>query len=218
MRWFSEMSAMAAHKFTFSDDFGLERRDGIMRRAQDRAALEEAEQRGYAAGFAAGQSAQIASDEAQLAHSLHLIASTIEQFVADRDRFFEHCQQTSVSLAHHLVTLHGAIVSDYDPLAAFSAAAREIFLNYAQAVRIVARVPVDIRDATEVRMKKLAADLNYSGALSVEVLPAGHGAADFMLEWPEGALQFDRAALQARLANEFQRCGFSMTDVSDSDD
>jgi hypothetical protein len=39
-----------------------------------------------------------------------------------------------------------------------------------------------------------------------------------MLEWPEGALQFDRAALQARLANEFQRCGFSMTDVSDGDD
>ena len=208
---------MAAHKFTFGDDFGLERRDGVMRRAQDRAALEEAEQRGYAAGFVAGQNAQMVSEEAQLAHSFHLIASTLEQFAADRDRFLQACEQASATLAHDLAMLQGDIVAGYDPLAAFAAAARETLLNHAQAARIVARVPLDQRDAAEARLNRLAADLRFSGALSVEALPAGDNAADFALEWPEGSLRFDRAALRARLMDEFQRCGFSLTDKSDCD-
>jgi hypothetical protein len=212
------MSATAATKFAFGDDFGLERRDGMMRRAQDRAALEEAEQRGYAAGFAAGQNMQMASDEAQLASTLRMIESTLGQFTADRDRFLQACEHASAMLAHDLATLHGDIVAGYDPLAAFSAAARETLLNFTQAARIVARVPIEMRDAAEARLNKLAADLRFSGALSVEALPTGYGAADFTLEWPEGSLRFDRATLRARLAEEFQRCGFSLTDKSDCDE
>lgn len=212
------MSATAAHKFAFGDDFGLERRDGLMRRAHDRAALEEAEQRGYAAGFVAGQNAQMASDEAQLARTLLMIESTLGQFAADRDRFLQACEQASAILAHDLATLHGDIVAGYDPLAAFSAAARETFLNFAHAARIVARVPIDVRDVAEARLNKLAADLRFSGTLSVEALPTGYGSADFTIEWPEGSLRFDRTALRARLAEEFQRCGFSLTDKSDCDE
>ena len=211
------MSAAAAHKFTFGDDFGLERRDGMMRRAQDRAALEEAHQQGYAAGFAAGQNAQAASDEAQLAQALQALAAALGQFADDRDRFLQGCETASVALAHQLATLHGDIVAGYDPLAAFTAAVRETLLHYTQATRIVARVPADRRDSAEKLLQQLAHDLRFSGTVSVETLPAGSAATAFVLEWPDGALRFDRDALRTRLVDEFQRCGFSLNIMSDCD-
>ena len=47
----------AAQKFTFDNDFGVERRGGTARRAQDRAIADEAERRGYTNGFEAGLAA-----------------------------------------------------------------------------------------------------------------------------------------------------------------
>lgn len=212
------MAAQAAQKFNFGDDFGADRRDGALRRAHDRAALEDAEQRGYAAGFAAGQAAQQASDDAQLAQAFQHMASALENFARDRDRFFMLCEQESVALAQHLAELHGAIVAGYDPLAGFAAAARDTFITYAQAVRIVARVPAPSREAAEIRLKALAHEVRFNGAINVEALPMGHNGSDFALEWPDGALKHDRHSLEERLRGEFERCGFTMMDKSNCDE
>jgi flagellar assembly protein FliH len=209
------MAQAASHAFIFGDDFGLERRDGTVRRAQDRAAVEEAEQRGYGEGFAAGQAAQQASDEAQLLAVMQSLAVSLDQLQREKDAFLLQCEEQSVALAATLSALYGQIVDGLDPHAAFTAASRDVFSRFGHAARIVARVPMAMRGEVDAKLHFLADELRFTGTLSVEALPAHAGDTRFDLEWPEGALSFDRAELQTRLQAEFARFGFSMTEVND---
>lgn len=209
------MAQISVQKFTFGDDFEHERRGGTTRRAQDRAALEEAEQHGYAAGFAAGQAAQQGSDAAALAQAMHAIALRLAEFDSSVARFLATCESEAVSLAVSLVELHGDCIAGFDPQAGFAHAAHDVLAQFPDAGRIVARVPVHVRAAAAERLEAVAREAGFSGRLAVEALPDAMGDADFALEWPEGALRHDRRALRERLMEEFQRFGFSMTDVND---
>ena len=209
------MGQTAAHALIFGDDFGLERRDGIVRRAQDRAAIEEAEQRGYGAGFAAGQAAQQASDDAQLVGVLQSLALEIARFRADKERFFAACEQESVALATTLASLYGRIVDGIDPHAAFGMAARDVVRRFADASRIVARVPASMRADIDVKLQAFARDARFGGTISVEAAPEAGGAGAFALEWPDGALAFDPRDLEAKLQAEFARYGLIKTEAND---
>lgn len=204
----------SAQKFTFGDDFGVERRGSPARRAQDRAIAEEAEQRGYQAGFEAGLQAQQQSDASQLAHALAAIAAQLSSFERNQAAFFNACETEAVALVCMLAELHGDRVAGFDPQAGFAAAVHDVLTRFADASHLVARVPPALRDATEARLASLCAELRFNGRISVETLPAQAYHSDFALEWPDGALRFDRRALDEKLRHEFQKFGF-LSDVTD---
>lgn len=210
MRWCSDMAQASA--FIFGDDFGEERRGGTMRRAQDRVALEEAEQRGYAAGFAAGQAAQQTSDEGQLITALSTISAAMRRFEEQKIAFMDRCEVESIGLAAALAEIHGQIVRGIDLHAAFAVAARDVLRQFASAPRLVARVPMHLKDEIETRFRQLADEARYSGVLSVEPLTHMQSPSDFELEWSDGAFRFERDRLKVIVRSEFERFGFSFAD------
>ena len=201
-----------ASAFVFGDDFGEERRSGGPRRAQDRAALVEAEERGYAAGFVAGQTAQQSSDEGQLIAALRTIGAAIRAFEEQKIRFLSRCEVESIGLAAAIAEVHGQLVRGIDLHAAFTVAARDVLRQFATAPRLVARVPLSQRDAIEERLRALAEEARYSGILSVEPLSDGETESDFELEWSDGALRFERNTIRTMLRKEYERFGFSIAD------
>ena len=215
MRWFSNMTQSAVRKFHFGDDFDEERRGGVVRRAQDRAALDEAEQLGYATGFQAGMREQAQTDQARLALAIEALAQTIQKVELDKARFLAACEEQSVNLACDLAQLHGDILQGFDPHAGFSAALRDVFKQFSQAPYLIARVPLAHRDDAQKRLEEMAHALRFTGRLVVEPLRDDAGSADFALEWPEGALHHNRDALRLRLQQELERFGFQPKDVMD---
>lgn len=208
---------MSAHaqKFTFGDDFGVERRGGTARRAHDRALIEEAEQCGYAAGFEAGLAAQRNSDASLASEALSLLAAQLANFEHQKTAFFAQCEDEAVALACTLAELHGQRLAGFDPHAGFASAARDVLMQFPTATQIVARVPPSLRASIEARLAQLAKEARFQGRLIVEALPEGVDRADFVLEWPDGAIQHDRLALEQRLQDEFRRFGFLMPDIND---
>lgn len=204
----------AAQKFTFDNDFGVERRGGTARRAQDRAIADEAERRGYAAGFEAGLAAQRESDASRMSEALAVLADSIAHFEQSAAMFFAQCEREAVALACSLADLLGARVNGFDPHAGFAAAAHEVLAQFPSAARCVARVPAELRALIEARLVQLAADARFQGRLIVEALPEDALQSDFALEWPDGALQHDRRLIDQRLRDEFQRFGFLPPDVT----
>ena len=202
-----------AQKFTFGDDFGIERRGGPVRRAQDRAIAEEAEQRGYASGFAAGLAAQSESDESRMAEALAALAGQLTVLEQQKVDFFAQCEKEAVALALSLADLHGQRIAGFDPHAGFAAAVHDVMTQFPAAARLVARVA--LRDAIEARLMRLGAEARFEGRLIVEALPEETDACDFALEWPDGVIRHDRGAISRRLQDEFQRFGFSLPDMND---
>ncbi len=207
--------ANAAQKFTFGDDFGVERRGSAARRAQDRAIAEEAEQRGYATGFEAGLAAQRESDASRMSQALEALALRMAAFEQQQEHFFAQCEAEAVALACSLADLHGQRVAGFDPYAGFAAAVHDVLAQFPTAARLVARVPVSLRNAIEDRLMRLGAEARFEGRLIVEALPDETHNCDFALEWPDGAIRHDRAALDRQLQDEFQRFGFSKPDLND---
>ena len=215
MRWFSNMSHAPIRKFHFGDDFEEERRGGAVRRAQDRAALDEAEQRGYQMGFEAGLAAQAQTDSARQALALEALSAALDRMSHQQKHFLGLCEEKSVSLALDIVRLHGDLLHGFDPHAGFVAAMREVMTRFVDAPYIVARVPLDLREPITLRLNELAQMVRFSGRLVVEPLSDPSGLADFAFEWPDGALRHNRAELQARLADEFARFGFVKEEIAD---
>lgn len=215
MRWFSKMTQSAVRKFHFGDDFDEERRGGVVRRAQDRAALDEAEQRGYAAGFQAGMNEQAQTDHARLALAIEALAQHIQKVEEDTRRFLAECEEQSVHLACDLASLHGDIVQGFDPYAGFTAALRDVFTQFSTAPYLIARVPLARREEAEKRLGAIAEACRFSGRLIVEPLQESVESTDFALEWPEGALRHDREALRLRLLQELERFGFQPKELMD---
>lgn len=203
-----------AQKFTFGDDFGVERRGSSARRAHDRVVAEEAEQRGYQRGFEAGLAAQQQSDTSQLAQALAALAAQLSAVAQDQAYFFDRCESEAVSLACTLAALHGDRIAGFDPHAGFASAVHDIMTRFSAATYLVARVPAAVRETAEARLKAVCAEARFSGRIMVEVLPAEAHHSDFAFEWPDGALHYDRRALEERLHDEFQRLGF-LPDVND---
>ena len=201
-----------ASAFVFGDDFGEERRSGGPRRGHDRAALIEAEERGYAAGFVAGQMAQQSSDEGQLIATLRTIGAAMHAFEEQKIRFLSRCEVESIGLAAAIAEVHGQLVRGIDLHVAFTVAARDVLWQFASAPRLVARVPLSQRDAIEERLRALAEEARYSGILCVEPLSDGEADSNFELEWSDGALRYDRNTIRTMLEKEDERFGFSIAD------
>lgn len=210
MRWCSDMAHPSS--FIFGDDFGEERRSGVVRRAQDQAALVDAEERGYAAGFAAGQAAQQASDEGELIAALRMMSAAIAIFEQQKNTFLDRCEVEAIGLAAALAEIHGEILRGIDAHAAFAVAVRDVFRQFSSAPRLVARVPIHLKEIIEERLRTLADEARYSGVLSVEPLSQADAASDFELEWPDGALRFERNAIRSLLRTEYERFGLSFAD------
>ncbi|BCW88481.1 hypothetical protein sos41_16210 [Alphaproteobacteria bacterium SO-S41] len=97
----------------------------------------------------------------------------------------------------------GAALDRY-PLDTIEDTIAQCLAQAAHEPRIVIKVDSRVADALKARIAALADDIGFAGRLIVTVEPR-HGVADCRLEWTDGGVERDAAAIAARIETALER-------------
>jgi flagellar assembly protein FliH len=209
---------MAARpKFLFDDDFG----DGAAAKVVaptvveptvaetvHRAAVAEAEARGYRSGLNAAEAtatAQLKTEtERRTASSFERIAGAFEALAGRlkdvENRFEAEAVEVAVAVARKLAPQLIA----REPLAEIAALATECFGELLRAPHVVVRVNEGLYAAAREKLEDIARARGFDGRLVVlgePDIPIG----DCRIEWADGGLKRDRAATEAAITDAVGR-------------
>jgi flagellar assembly protein FliH len=204
---------MAAQpKFLFDDDFGggasAKVVEPTVAETVHRAALAEAEARGYRNGLNAAEAnttAQLKTEsERRTASSFERIAGALEALGARlkdvENRFEAEAVEVAVAVARKLAPQLIA----REPLAEISALATECFGELLRAPHVVVRVNESLYAAAREKLEDIARARGFDGRLVVlgePDIPIG----DCRIEWADGGLKRDRAATEAAVTDAVGR-------------
>ncbi|MDJ1158122.1 FliH/SctL family protein [Chelatococcus sp. SYSU_G07232] len=187
---------MAARKFLFDRDF----RAPAVAHVYDATAIAAAEERGYARGLADGQSLVRNETATQLALTVERLAQQLATLVAERDAVAAAAEDAAVAFAVLLARKIAGAALDTQPLAAVEDAARDCLRHLRGVPHVVVRVGLSFVDAVDEMMGRLARERGFEGRIVVlgdpDMMPS-----DVRIEWADGGLVRDRAALQAAVTN-----------------
>jgi flagellar assembly protein FliH len=188
----------SANRYLFDQDF---RDPGGS--AKNLAALQEAEQRGFARGLAEGRRQAAAESEAQLATAMRRLAdgaaSLLSGLAAQQTQIEEEALAFAVALGRKLA---GKALAA-QPLEAIADAARTSFHHLRGVPHLVVRVNDALVEAVETQVQRMSRDHGYEGRLVVmgepEIAPG-----DGRIEWADGGVVRDQARIEAAVDQALQ--------------
>jgi flagellar assembly protein FliH len=164
--------------------------------AKNLAALQEAEQRGFAQGVAEGRRQGAAEAEAQLAAALRRLADTAGSLLSGLDARQAQMEEEALAFGSALGRKLAGRALAAQPLDAITEAARASFQHLRGVPHLVIRVNEALVEAVESRMQRIARDQGYEGRLVVmgepDIAP-GNG----RIEWADGGIVRDQARIEA---------------------
>jgi flagellar assembly protein FliH len=180
-----------ANKYLFDRDF----RDPAGG-AKNLAALQEAEQRGFAQGVAEGRRQAAAEAEAHLATAMRRVAdgagAILSGLAAQQAEVEEEALAFAAALGRKLA---GRALAAH-PLEAITEAARASFHHLRGVPHLVVRVNEALVEAVEARVQRLSRDHGYEGRLVVmgepDIAPG-----DGRIEWADGGIVREQARIEA---------------------
>jgi len=180
-----------ANKFLFDCDF---RDPGGG--SKNLAALQEAEQRGFAQGLAEGRRQGAADAEAQLAAALHRLADNAGSLLSGLEARQAQMEQEALAFGAALGRKLAGRALAAQPLDGIIEAARNSFQHVRGVPHLVIRVNEALVEAVESRMQRIARDQGYEGRLVVmgepDIAPG-----DGRIEWADGGIVRDQARIEA---------------------
>lgn len=198
-------------KFVFDEEF--DRRSGASRRQGDQQRLEEAARESYAHGVADGR--REAQDEAamRLAVAMEAVAAQAAAILAradaDRARLEREAATLGIAFARKLA---GDLVAA-QPLGPLEQAAGECFRALVGTPHAVVSVPDDQIDSAKAMLDRIALERGFAGRLVVLGDP-DLARGDFRLEWADGGVARNGAAVEALIATAIARhLGASASDA-----
>jgi flagellar assembly protein FliH len=204
------MAAQA--KFLFDNDFGegagTKVAEPMVAETALRAAIEEAEARGYRNGLNAAEAktaAQLKTEaERRTAAAFERIAGALDALAAslkDAERRFEaESVEVAVAVARKLAPRLIA----REPLAEIAALATECFSELLRAPHVVVRVNESLHAVAREKLEDVARSCGFDGRLVVLGEP-DIAVGDCRIEWADGGLTRDRAATEATIADAVER-------------
>jgi flagellar assembly protein FliH len=167
--------------------------------AKTLAALQEAEQRGFAQGVAEGRRQGAAEADAQLAAVMRRLAegagSLLSGLGARQAQIEEEALAFAVALGRKLA---GKALAA-QPLDAIADAARTSFEHLRGVPHLVVRVNAALVESIEVRVQRMSRDHGYEGRLVVigepDIAPG-----DARIEWADGGIVRDQSRIEAAVA------------------
>lgn len=182
-----------AAKFLFGRDFREEGR----RRITD-ADLTEAEERGFARGLEVGMSQANAAIDARVAEASARIADAVGLLLRQADAEASANRLAATQLALLFARKLGGAAVERTPIATVAETAEACFAHLADVPHLVARVNETLVEETQAVLDRLASERGFTGRIIVlgepEIAPG-----DARLEWAEGGVARDRAALEAAI-------------------
>jgi len=202
----------AKAKFLFDDDFGggaaAKAAEAAVSEAAHKAALAEAEARGYRNGVNAAEAKATAElkteaerrSAAAFERIAAALASLADRLKAIEDRFEAESVEVAVAVARKLAPQ----LIEREPLAELTALATECFGELLRAPHVVVRVNEGLYAAAREKLEDIARSRGFEGRLVVlgePDIPEG----DCRIEWADGGLKRDRVATEAAIAEVVNR-------------
>jgi flagellar assembly protein FliH len=193
----------ATKRFLFDEDFG----DNASARRVDVEALKLSADEAFARGVAEGR--RLAENEiaARLAGALEQVAvsagAVLSSFGQERERLEWEVARLTQTFSRKLA---GALI-ERAPLAPLIEAATDCFRHLAGQPHVVVRVPDDVVDQAKAVIDQIALERGLQGKLVILGEPS-LAAGDFCIEWADGGILRDGAALERAIAAAVARhCG-----------
>jgi flagellar assembly protein FliH len=195
----------ASAKFLFDQDFATagEARPAIPLAVHE-AKLKEAEATGYRHGFAAAQAASLADAEERSAAAVERIASTLEDLGRGLSAAEAKLETEAVDVAVAVAKKLAPALIEREPLAEIAALVIDCVRHLVAAPHVVVRVndtqyaSVSGRIAEIARARSLASHLVVLAEPDVQI-------GDCRIEWADGGVTRDRAAIEAAIDEAVSR-------------
>jgi flagellar assembly protein FliH len=168
------------------------------------AASESARAAGYAEGYDAGRRDRAAAEAGRAAAAAENVAAAAGALLGTLDAERARLEREAVGLAVTVARLLARTLVEREPLAAIEGVAAEALGHLRSAPHLVVRVAPDLVEPVEARLKRLAWERGYEGRIVVLGEP-DEALGDVRVEWADGGLVRDRAALEALAEAAVQR-------------
>jgi flagellar assembly protein FliH len=188
-------------KFLFDDEFGDGRaRSGRARvtAAEHAAAVKEAEAESYRRGFAEATAEALAKIEHRTALAAEKVAQAMDGISAELKTLEARLEAEAVEVALAVSRQLAPGLIAREPIAEIERLVSGILAQVRSAPHVVVRLASDLVQSASARLMKLAETRGYTGRLVLLPEP-GLAADDCRIEWADGGVTRERAAIEARI-------------------
>lgn len=194
----------SAQKFTFDEEFGTDGHGRARGKAQEQGRLQEAEQQGFVRGQIEGRRETEQEAAMRLAAAVEKIAATAASVLARLDQETARFEREAATLALAFARKLSGDVALRAPLAALESAAADCFRQLVGVPHVVVRIEQDMVDPAKTLLDRLARERGFEGRIVVLGEP-GISQGDFVIEWADGGVIRDSAALSAQIGAAIAR-------------
>jgi flagellar assembly protein FliH len=191
----------APAKFLFDVDFSAQdkARDRAPTTAEIAQKIASAEARAYGEGFEAGQREAKAESDRRTALALEEIGIGIQgiksRFSGIETRMETEAVEVAVAVARKLCT---ELIAG-EPLGEIAALVRDCFSHLVSAPHLVVRINDGLYDTARDRIERLAKQSAFDGRLVILAEPDVESG-DCRIEWADGGVVLERAAIEAKIS------------------
>ena len=192
------MSAPA--KFLFDVDFSApDKKEKPATPAEIAAEIAEAEARAYRAGYDAAQHEAKVESDRRAALALEEIAIAIKGIAARINGIENRMETEAVDVAVAVARKLCAELIAREPLGEITALISDCFSHLVSTPHLVVRINDSLYDGARARIERLAAHAGFEGRLVILAEPA-IATGDCRIEWADGGVVLDRAAIEAKIS------------------
>jgi len=190
----------APAKFLFDVDFSApDKREKPATPAEIAQKIAEAEARAYRAGYDAAQREAKVESDRRAALALEEIGIAIRgiasRFAGIETRMETEAVDVAVAVARKLC----AELIAREPLGEINALVSDCFSHLVSTPHLVVRINDSLYDAARTQIERLAAQAGFEGRLVILAEPA-IATGDCRIEWADGGVVLDRAAIEAKIS------------------
>ena len=192
------MSAPA--KFLFDVDFSApDKKEKPATPAEIAAKIAESEARAYRAGYDAAQREAKVESDRRAALALEEIAIAIKGIAARINGIENRMETEAVDVAVAVARKLCAELIAREPLGEITALVSDCFSHLVSTPHLVVRINDSLYEGARTRIELLAAQAGFEGRLVILAEPA-IATGDCRIEWADGGVVLDRAAIEAKIS------------------
>ena len=190
---------IAPAKFLFDVDFGApDKKEKAATAAEIAAKVAEAEARAYRAGYDAAQREAKVESDRRAALALEEIGISIRGIAARLGSIETRMETEAVDVAIAAARKLCAELIAREPLGEITALVSDCFSHLVSTPHLVVRINDSLYEGAQAQIERLAAHAGFEGRLVILAEPT-IATGDCRIEWADGGVVLDRAAIETKI-------------------
>jgi flagellar assembly protein FliH len=190
----------APAKFLFDVDFSApDKREKPATPAEIAEKIAQAEGRAYRAGYDAGQREAKAESDRRTALALEEIGISIRGIAAGVNGIESRMETEAVDVAVAVARKLCTELVAREPLGEITALVSDCFSHLVSTPHLVVRINDSLYEGARAQIERLAAHAGFEGRLVILAEPT-IATGDCRIEWADGGVVLDRAAIEAKIS------------------